>query len=178
MELKKFISRTIKEYFSETETILSDYIDYKGKKLSTKNSNGDFISKNIDNIINFYNWFGNSKTLDSNNKPIVFYHISNSNFNKFEKSKFGKMGPGIYFTSIYSDIKTHNKTGGSNLYTCYLKIENPLEIENPFSKRNDNNDGIIAFKGKNGEEVKVYDSNQIKSIDNDGSFDNNGDIFS
>ena len=62
---------------------------------------------------------------------------------------------------------------------CYLKIENPLEIENPFSKRNDNNDGIIAFKGKSGEEIKVYDSNQIKSVKNDGSFDiNDSNIYS
>ena len=89
------------------------------------------------------------------------------------------MGSGIYFTSIYSDIKQHNKYNSSVIYSCYLKIENPLEIENPFSKRNDNNDGIIAFKGKSGEEIKVYNSTQIKSIKNDGSWDiNDENIYS
>ena len=179
MELRKFIATTIREYLNENIDILPDYINIDGEKYSTKNSNGEFIAKDSDSIINFYKWFGNSKTVDSKQRPLVFYHVSNSNFNEFTPSKFGKMGSGIYFTSIYNDIKIHNKYGGSIIYKCYLKIENPLEIENPFSKRNDNNDGIIAFKGKSGEEIKVYDSNQIKSIENDGSFDiNDSNIYS
>lgn len=179
MELRKFIATTIREYLNENTDILSDYINIDGENYSAKNSNGDFIAKDSDSIINFYKWFGNSKTFDSKQRPLVFYHASNTNFNEFRPSKFGKMGSGIYFTSIYNDIKQHNKYEGSIIYKCYLKIENPLEIENPFSKRNDNNDGIIAFKGKSGEEIKVYDSNQIKSIENDGSFDiNEPNIYS
>jgi len=164
---------------NESVNILTDYINIGGKKYSTKNSNGEHISKDMESIINFYKWFGNSKTVDSQKRPIIYYHVSNSKFNEFTPSRFGKMGSGIYFTSIYNDIKIHNKSGGSVIYECYLKIENPLEIENPFSKRNDNNDGIFAFKGKSGEEIKVYESTQIKSIENDGSFDiNDSNIYS
>lgn len=151
---------------------LGDYILINGKKYSTKNTNNDYIAKDIDGIMNFYKWFGESKTL-LNHKPIVYYHISNHIFNEFKPSIFGKMGKGIYFTSIYDDLKTYhnNRYEGGTIYECYLKIENPLEIENPFSKRNDDNDGVIALKGQEGEEIKVYQSNQIKSVENDGSFD-------
>jgi hypothetical protein len=177
--LIEFIKTTIRECLNENVDGLDEYIYIKGIKRSTKNSNGDFISNNIESISNFYNWFGESKTVDSKKRPIVYYHVSNAKFNKFNPSKFGKMGSGIYFTSIYSDIKQHDKYDGLIVYECYLRIENPLEIENPFSKRNDDNDGIIAFKGRSGEEVKVYVSNQIKSIDNDGSWSVGDDnIFS
>jgi len=178
-DLKKFIATTIREYLNESVNILPDYINIDGENYSTKNSNDEYISKNMESIINFYKWFGNSKTIDSQKRPILYYHVSNSKFNEFIPSRFGKMGSGIYFTSIYNDIKIHNKTGGSVIYECYLKIENPMEIENPFSKRNDNNDAIFAFKDKSGEEIKVYDSNQIKSVENDGSFDiNDSNIYS
>ncbi len=164
MKIKKY-----KQFLNENNS--NDFIIIDGMKCSTLNSNGELISNNIDSIINFYKWFGDSKTKDSKNRPMVFYHISNNKFDTFEPSRFGKMGSGIYFTSILDDIQLHNKYDSSILYKCYLKMENPLEIENPFSKRNDDNDGIIAFKGKSGEEVKVYNSFQIKSIDNDGSWD-------
>ena len=178
-DLKKFIATTIREYLNESVNILTDYINIDGKKYSTKNSNGEYISKDMESIINFYKWFGKSKTVDSQKRPIVYYHVSNSKFNEFIPSRFGKMGSGIYFTSIYNDIKIHNKFDDSVIYECYLKIEKPLEIENPFSKRNDNNDGIFAFKGKSGEEIKVYVSNQIKSVENDGSFNiNDSNIYS
>lgn len=170
--MKKFIVTSFEEFITENIDILDDYIIIDNIKYSTKNSNNEYISKNIESIINFYKWFGDSKTLDSNQRPIVYYHISNNIFDVFEPSRFGKMGPGIYFTSIYNDLKQHNKYTSSVIYKCYLKIENPLEIEHPFSKRNEDNDGIIAFKGKSGEEIKVYKSSQIKSADNnDGTFD-------
>ena len=161
--------KNYKQFLNENNS--NEFILIDGKNYSKLNSIGEPISDNIESIIKFYEWFGNSKTIDSNNRPIVFYHTSNNKFDTFEPSRFGKMGSGIYFTSILDDIKSHDKYDNSILYKCYLKIENPLEIENPFSKRNDDNDGIIAFKGKSGEEVKVYNPSQIKSIDNDGSWD-------
>jgi hypothetical protein len=112
--------------------------------------------------------------LDSQNRPLVCYHISNNKFEEFKPSVFGKMGRGIYFTSIKDDLKIHDKYKDDNIiiYECYLKIENVLILDNPFSKRNETGiDGIIAFKNKQGEEIKVYLPNQIKSVDNDGSFD-------
>jgi len=169
--MKNFIATSINEYLNEQKRVSGELIEIDGVKRPTKNSNGDYIAKDINSITNFYKWFNDSKAVDDKNRPMVYYHVSNSRFNVFKPSRFGKMGTGIYFTSILTDITQHNKYEGSIIYNCYLKMEDPLEIEHPFSKRNDNNDGIIAFKGQSGEEIKVYNSYQIKSVDNDGSWD-------
>ncbi len=147
MKLREYIAKVVREHLNEVDNPKSNLND------------------------KFWAWFGNSKVVDSSGNPMICYHVSNHKFNTFKPSINGKMGEGIYFTSIFNDIKQHDKYDGSIIYKCYLKIENPLEIENPFSKRNDNNDGIIAFKGQSGEEIKVYTSNQIKSIENDGTWD-------
>jgi len=183
MELGKFVATTIRGYLNEQQilkdNIIPEFIYIDGEKKYTTNSIGGLISNNIESIINFYKWFGESKMIDSNKKPIVCYHISNIDFNEFKPSVFGKMGAGIYFTSIKNDIKIHNKNDGSTLYKCYLKIENMLEIENPFSERTLDNDGIIAFRGKNGEEIKIYEPNKVKSVENDGTWDiGNDNIYS
>ena len=135
------------------------------------NSLGQPIAKDSESLNNFYGWFGDSKMVDDMGRPMVFYHISPKEFTVFKSGVFGKMGEGIYFTSIKDDLKVHNKYGGSKIYECYLIIENPLVIDHPFAKRHDNNDGVIAGKGESGEEIKVYTPHQIKAINNDGSFD-------
>ena len=178
MEMRNFIVTTIREYLNENIDILPDYINIDGEKYSTKNSNGEFIAKDSDSIINFYKWFGNSKTVDSKQRPLVFYHVSNSNFNEFTPSKFGKMGSGIYFTSFYNDIKIHNKSGGSIIYKCYLKIENPYyatdddnerlaELDDPEASKeftqnliDEGYDGVYYDGNLRGETV-VFDSSQI-----------------
>lgn len=174
--IKKIIKKVVLELANNTQNIMPEYLVINGEKKPTKNSNGTFISDNEKSIENFYKWFDGSKMVDSKKRPIVFYHISTKVFNTFAPSIYGKMGEGIYFTSILEDIQIHNKYSGSILYKCYLKISNPVEIEHPFSKITKNGDGIIAFSGKNGEEVKVYSPSQIKSIDNYGEWsvnDNN-----
>jgi hypothetical protein len=162
----------MKKVFKYNEYINSDFIEIDNIIYVTKNSNNEYITKDINSLKNFYKWFGESKMVDSQNRPLVCYHISNNKFDEFKPSIFGKMGSGIYFTSIKDDLKIHNKYGSGIIYNCYLKIENMLILDNPFSKRNEADiDGIVAFKNKQGEEIKVYLPNQIKSIDNDGSFD-------
>lgn len=42
----------------------------------TRNSEGKLIHSSIDSINNFWKWFGNSKTVDSKGRPLVFYHGS------------------------------------------------------------------------------------------------------
>ena len=44
-----------------------------------------FINESLNT--NFYKWFGNSKIVDDNGKPLIVYHGSPSVFNKFETFK-------------------------------------------------------------------------------------------
>ena len=101
MELRKFIATTIYKYLNEQQE----------------------VENNLNN--NFWNWFGNSRVVDNNGNPQVFYHGTNASFSKFkidpELQKYGwTEGKGFYF----SKIKPYGY--GKNIIGCYLKIENPI----------------------------------------------------
>jgi hypothetical protein len=102
-------------------------------------------------------WFGNSKIVDENGKPMIVYHGTDNKFDIFKISKYGSVVPGIYLTT-YKDIA---KNHGKYLMKLYVKIE-------------DDSDGIIA-----GYEIVVKKPQNIKSIYNDGTWNiKNKNIFS
>lgn len=179
MKLLEFISLRFNIIINENENKIPDFILVDGIEKSTKNSENKYISNNIESILNFYKWFGNSVFVDEKNRPLVCYHITNNNFNVFKPSKIGKMGSGIYFSSFKDDVIIHGKRYNANIIlSVYLTGENTSQITNPFSKKelSNNYDSIWASRGEKGaEEILVMNSNQIKSVDNDGSWDTNDD---
>lgn len=182
MNLRNFISTTIREYLNEQQEV--------------KNNLND----------NFWKWFGNSKVVDKNGDPMICYHGSNdNNIKTFDLGMVGKntdsgmFGKGFYFTDDikYATTYNRNKNNGSTL-TCFLSIQNPLIINTKndipdinvpdesiedmynapinYSKMfreyliENNNDGVID-KLSSTKQFVVLNSNQIKSIDNDGTWD-------
>ena len=192
--------------FENFSNYLSDYIEIDGISYSTKNSNNDYIASNIEELSNFYKWFGKSKNLDSEKRPVVCYHGSYSNFNIFKPSK--SVGThnepnqieGIYFTS--------NKEGASFfalstderfLKSVYLSFQNPyiskthnsLKEEIGVKENSEVNtelkrlgyDSLILENGFHALGTHVlylaFYPTQIKSINNDGSWDiNDSNIYS
>ena len=174
MELRKFIATTIREYLNEQQENESDLND------------------------NFWMWFGNSITIENKN-PIVFYHGSDTDFESFSKTKIGNRhwqsksdayGGGFFFTD-----KERYASHGGIIKKVYLKIQNPLirtagdyyyatdmydNNSTTFLQKakEDGNDGII-IKTPSGSLYIVFEPNQIKSVENDGSWDiGDNNIFS
>ena len=129
---------------------------------------------------NFWKWFGKSKVVDKNGDPMYVYHTTNSKIEKFRKGvKGGLGGNGIYFSEYPLP------QFGRIQMKVYLKIESPITkdtelegmreinssgmptrfIQNIFEKF-PQFDGII-----NRSEIVVKNPNQIKSFDNDGTWD-------
>lgn len=195
-------------------------IEVDGKERTVYNSNGDRIAKSAEALTNFWRWFGDSKVVDEQGRPIVMYHGTNAVFDEFDarfiKSSTGRadLGYGYYFSS--------EKTGsgdssadwyGNIIMPVYLKSEKPFIVpENDsygielgkkllsidpniktkmgekISERVEKNkqilmrdispsdilnlllenkyDGVIS-----GSEYVVHYSNQIKSVDNRGTYD-------
>lgn len=149
----------------------------------------------------FKKWFGDSVIKHStNDKPIVVYHSSNSEFNQFEPQGSVDFPNAVYFSSS----KAVSKTYGDKLYSCYLKIENPYIVDADGSSYNDfydhlvgdmdyavrnGYDGVIVRNirdswgqfGKGGRKADTYivfNPEQIKSVNNQGTFDeNNPNIY-
>ena len=56
--------------------VASDTIMVDGVERSTRNSNGQLIHPTKQGIENFWRWFGDSKVVDDDGKPLVVYHYT------------------------------------------------------------------------------------------------------
>ena len=136
------------EYTGET-------IEVDGKERTVYNSNGDRIAKSKEALTNFWRWFGDSKVVDEQGRPLVVRHTTAATFDTFDKSKIGQYsgnygfyGAGFYFApttdTFYADF-------AKNQMYVYLKIENPFMIT-----PETNYDNIVEYTGNERE----YDPSQ------------------
>lgn len=143
----------------------------------------------------FKKWFGDSKVVDENGQPLVAYHGTESNeaFSVFETNSPDGT-PAIYFSSNKKVANSYS--GNLPIYEVYLKMENPLEVDaqgkeyNDFAAEMRSNidyanrngyDGVIVKNirddwsqeksGKVATTYVVFSPEQIKSVDNQGTFD-------
>ncbi len=119
------------EYKGET-------INIDGKEYSVYNSNGERIAKSKEALTNFWRWFGDSKVVDEQGRPLVVYHGSRESFDVFDIEKsgsatgnFGYFGKGFYFTT---NIQAAKDYGADGFRSFYLKANNPY-ISNKKSDR-------------------------------------------
>ena len=148
----------------------------------------------------FKKWFGESKVVDKKGRPLVVYHGTyKSMFEEFQPNAV-HLGGGVRFPeAIYFTNKrkvAESYAVGDNIFDVYLKIENPYEVDAEKKSYNDfadelysimtnidteQYDGIVvrnikdnwSQKGKNinGDTYIVFNPEQIKSVDNQGTFD-------
>ena len=94
----------------------------------------------------FKAWFGKSKVVNAQGKPLRMYHGSVFDIREFKREFLGKghdqEGPGFYFTSDadnagnYAYEKPHipGQEAGPNLMPVYLRITNPVQAK-PLTKQ-------------------------------------------
>lgn len=73
----------------------------------------------------FKKWFGNSKVVDENGEPLVVYHGTNADFDKFE---IGDIGFHFGNYEQANERMTDFSDGNPHIMSGYLKMENPLDI--------------------------------------------------
>lgn len=164
------------------------------------------LYENFDTNDAFDVWFDGSKVVQDG-KPLVCYHGTRSVFSEFKPSKsVGNQGEtdqieGMYFTDSVDGASWYSLTDDPKyLMPVYLSLKNPYIVADTKTLRSDLDvtklsevntklkklgyDGIIMERGfySNGGPYKLFmtfEPNQIKSVDNDGSWDpNNNDIYS
>ena len=119
----------------------------------------------------FRAWFGDSKVVDADGKPLVVYHGTGSKFTSFDPKR--AIGSQFWFTN--SREKVERGEVGANasgvILEVYLSIQSPVgwkEYENLMIAqiRGRGHDGII-LPDQNGEMTYVvFDPRQVKSIHN------------
>lgn len=132
----------------------------------------------------FKRWFGDSKVVDEEGKPLVVYHGTDEKFNAFDMSK-GRANmdiQGAFFSPYELDAEGY----GENVGAYYLSIQNPADEGTAYKALNrfkgQNNAGIKAreYLQKQGydgvyngyDEYIAFEPTQIKSAKNNvGTFD-------
>lgn len=114
---------------AENEPYEGDTINIDGVERPTKNSEGKPIAKSEPALRNFWKWFGDSKIVDGQGRPLVVYHGTPEKFDEFDKNKIGKnaasFGGGFYTTNNKITAGGYGKP-----MELYMAIENPLYITN------------------------------------------------
>jgi hypothetical protein len=159
MKLKEIIETSIRNYLNEQHDVETNLND------------------------NFWKWFGNSVVIE-NNTPIIVYHATKTNFKSYNfKNSPQKI---IWFTSDINAI--NNKEVGAAGYDftkeLYVSIQKPA-YWNEYKKYGLGQlsemgyDGCILKDNDGSFTGFVFKPNQIKSVDNKGTWDiNNNNIYS
>lgn len=147
----------------------------------------------------FRDWFGKSKIVDSNGRPLIVFHGGGPNIKEFKRKENGRA---IWLSSSEVADTYAGNNSGSTIYPVYVSMENPmmfdakggtwegLSLNNERVSTDDlakiaednGNDGIIIknLRDENTDDggdvpsthYAVFKSNQLKSsIGNTGAFD-------
>jgi hypothetical protein len=89
---------------------------------------GEVVSTSTDA---FKNWFGTSKVVDKDGKPLILYHGTTNDITIFRMSPDGALGAGIYATpeAEYANQYAPSNLAGANVIPIYASIKNPLIID-------------------------------------------------
>jgi hypothetical protein len=125
-----------------------NYVVFDENAITIDREGGSDIAASIEpadvNTSEFKKWFGKSKVVDENGKPLVVYHGTPAKFNAFKKTAIRDAGfyaRGFYLTKdpIYAKLytvsqKSKNLTKSSNVMQLYASIQDPFDFDNPTEK--------------------------------------------
>ena len=97
-------------------------INIDGKERTVYNSNGERIAQSEPALRNFYKWFGNSKVVDEQGRPLVVYHGTSAEFDTFLQDKVNNTSEGYGFYFIDNESVAQ---GFGNTMPVYLSLQNP-----------------------------------------------------
>ncbi|MDR2427192.1 MAG: hypothetical protein LBD46_08465 [Endomicrobium sp.] len=172
-----FVSEIVVDKIKDSDTIKS------GNYPARVSLSDNILTQLIDKVNNV------SKVVNENGKPLVVYHgrknIDNVNvFDMTSRQGYGREQNGAYFSAIEEYAASYPTGGGNPTIKAYLSIKNPYyakdyaEITGVNSVRKSEletlgYDGVVYnddVDGKNFEVLAFY-PNQIKSVNNQGTFD-------
>lgn len=109
------------------QSALPDTIEVDGKTRPTTNVNGKPIAQTEEGLRNFWRWFGESKVVDADGRPLVVYHGTDKKFSKINLKK-GAQGL-FWFTSDKSAIEAGEvgAAGRGGIMELYAKIDGPAD---------------------------------------------------
>lgn len=116
-----------------------DTINIDGVERTVYNSNGDRIAKSAEALRNFYKWFGDSKVVDEQGRPLVVYHGSDVSGievfdNQANQTKQRQIGAekGYFFTDskkVAERFRTSGQRKAEGKYYTENTVREPVTEE-------------------------------------------------
>ena len=121
-------------FYQSAKNSLPETIEVDGEQKPTTNSEGRPIAATEEGVRNFYKWFGNSKVVDNDGRPLVMYHgTPNKGFEEFNTpSHFSpdkKYAEG-YQAPNASAMGFKQNSDNPGTYSVYLSIKHPFDARN------------------------------------------------
>lgn len=142
----------------QQSTPLPGTIEIDGKQRPTTNSNGQPIAQTEEGVRNFWKWFGDSKVVDDQGRPLVVYHgTASTDITEFlprddgngpntarsqklvewfrkQKAGNGRIGymafrSGSFFSPDPDYAGNYTGASGGVMYPAYIAAENPVHID-------------------------------------------------
>ena len=91
-----------------------------------------FENTDITETQKFKEWFYGSKVVNEKKEPLLVYHGTKNNFDSFDNSYMGSSRLGDEASKVgffFSPQKEEAKQYGSIIISAYLKIKNPLRVD-------------------------------------------------
>jgi hypothetical protein len=109
---------------AEVADALPDTVVIDGIERPTRNSEGQPIHDTVEGIRNFWAWFGDSKAVDGDGRPVVIYHGTDASIKSFEPSTSGTLGQGIYFANNEASARAY----GDNVVAANVSLQSPWVV--------------------------------------------------
>ena len=102
---------------------LPETVTVDGIERPTSNADGQPIASTTQAVKNFWNWFGDSKAVNDDGHPIVFYHGTRTVFDEF-----GNWKPTHFFSDNPAVAKTYTRNSSYGaVLPVYLRINDIIE---------------------------------------------------
>ena len=164
---------------------VANYAEERRKGLNADKQDGSKFSRETraqTNTPEFAKWFGDSKVVDENGRPLVVYHGTSADISVFDTEKGdtenGEMG------TFFTTSKDFANEYGDKVGSYYLSLQNPYTTDiaswnfkdglSPVEARAQGYDGYVITGQDGGDTYLAFRPEQIKSaIGNRGTFDPN-----
>jgi hypothetical protein len=104
---------------------LPEIIEINGEDRWTVTADGSPIALTEEGVRNFWRWFGDSKVVDEDGKPLVLYHGTTGDFTSFDLSKANPesdLGVGVYMSNTVDDVGNNYAGEGPDLTSKLEKL--------------------------------------------------------
>lgn len=132
---------------------LPDTMDIGGIQRPTMNSEGQPLARDEAGVMAFWAWFGDSRVVDDQGRPLVVLHRTDADFEAFDTADFGSWFAEREETAMkYGD----RGEGEPRMIRAYVRASNPLIIpeEIDLSEMSSVGASLEAINAANGVEIQ------------------------